>query len=191
VWDGETKLSDLIIRITGIQQKDLEEFGVTHQEGFLRLIDLMESCDAVVAHNKAFDKGFFDAWCKKLISDAQEIKELPWICTVNDVDYLDSGSSKKLTYLGADHGFLNPFSHRAVFDVLTMLVVLSNYDIEVVIEGSKQPSIVIEAQVSFQDKDKARERGFKWDPNKRKWLKPMKRAKWEAEEFPFDTRIVE
>jgi DNA polymerase-3 subunit epsilon len=187
VFNGKTVLSDLIIRITGIQQKDLEEFGIPPQEGLIRLVELVEKCDAIVAHNKSFDKGFYDYWLNTTVSDAQEIKSVPWICSMNDIDYPEECKSKKLSYLASDHGFLNPFAHRAVFDVLTMLRVVDNYDISVILESAGQPDLVIEALVSFQNKDLARAEGFRWDAVKRKWLKTMKKAKWEASRFSFDT----
>lgn len=188
VWDGQTILSDLIIRITGIQQRDLEEFGLPEREGFARLFELMDKVEVVVAHNgNIFDKRFYKSWCDKWLSDAVELKELPWIDTLHDIDYPEHCASRKLGYLGADHGFLNPFSHRAVFDVLTMMKVLDNYNIEEVVASSKEPKVLVEAIVSFQDKDLAKAKGFKWE--KQRWVKTMKVS--QTEQFPFRTRIVQ
>jgi DNA polymerase-3 subunit epsilon len=117
--------------------------------------------------------------------------EIKWIDTLSDIDYPPHCGSRKLTYLAADHGFINPFAHRAVFDVLTMMRVLDQYPITEIIETMNQPTYIIQAVVSFQDKELARERFFRWNGVKRMWLRSMKKNKWEAEEFPFDTNVID
>lgn len=184
--DGKTVVSPLITRLTGIRQEDIDEFGIPHEEGLARLLQSMNTVDAVVAHNgERFDRKFFNAWVGR---HGFGPRDLPWIDTLTDIDYPESVASKKLTYLAAEHGFLNPFAHRAVFDVLTMLRVLDQYDVNEIIESAKQPTLLIEAIVPYHKKDMAKERSFKWDG--KRWVRPMKKNRWEAEEFPFDTRIV-
>jgi len=189
VNDGVTKVSSFISSLNGIFQSDIDEFGVPYKEGFYRLNNLVEKVEVVVAHNgERFDKKFFNSWANKV--DHTEISSVPWLDTLTDIEYPACCSSRKLTYLAADHGFLNPFAHRAVFDVLTMLIVLDKYPIEETIRLMKEDTVLIEAVVSYAEKDLAREKSFKWDPAKRKWLRSMKFSKWQAEEFPFDTRQI-
>jgi len=69
-------------------------------------------------------------------------------------------TTRKLAHLAAEHGFLNPFAHRAVFDVLTMLKILSCYPIENVIISSNQPLMKLVALVAFDGRYKAKARGF-------------------------------
>src|SRR5208282_4762391 len=69
-------------------------------------------------------------------------------------------NSTRLTYMAADHAFLNPFPHRAMFDVMTMLKILDNYDIGKVMELAKSPTVTVKAIVSFDQKDLARNRGY-------------------------------
>lgn len=191
VNDGNPVISSLITKLTGITQEDVNEFGLSSQGALMRLIGHINRADAVVAHNgERFDRKFFNCWVARSCSDAAEIKDVPWIDTLSDIDYPENCASKKLTYLAAEHGFLNPFAHRAVFDVLTMMRILDNYPIDDILESMKQPTLLIEAVVSFMEKDLAKERSFKWDGAKKKWLRPMKKNKWEKEEFPFDTRII-
>ena len=54
--------------------------------------------------------------------------------------------TRSLPYLAADHGFLNPFPHRALFDVMTMIQIAGMYDINEILKyadspifGSKRP----------------------------------------------------
>jgi len=191
VNDGNPVISSLITRLTGIRQEDIVEFGLSSEEALMRLIGHINKAEAIVAHNgERFDRKFFNAWCGRACSDAAEIKDVPWIDTLSDVDYPENCASKKLTYLAVEHGFLNPFAHRAVFDVLTMMRILDHYPIDDILESMKEPTILVEAIVSFMEKDLAKERSFKWDGTRKKWLRSMKKNKWEKEEFPFDTRMV-
>ena len=83
-------------------------------------------------------------------------------------------TTRKLTHLAAEHGFLNPFPHRAVSDVLTMLKVLSHYDIAPVLESARQPSFTVKACVSYDDREKAKARGYRWDAARKIWTKIVK-----------------
>jgi DNA polymerase-3 subunit epsilon len=190
-WAGDgPQVSKETVKITGITQRDLSEFGIKAPEAYSRLLNQIRMSEAIVAHNgKAFDQLFWNAWTKKLHKDTDPTEPI-WIDTMIDLNYSEGMSSRKLTYLAADHGFLNPFAHRAVFDVFTMLRVLSNYDIQEVLFSANQPIVLVQALVSYNDRELAKERGFRWDPEKKAWLRLMKAHKVSTEKFLFQTRTI-
>ncbi|MFK8139296.1 MAG: exonuclease domain-containing protein [Bdellovibrionales bacterium] len=181
---GEQSLPKIISDLTGIFDKDLAKFGISEKQALLSTINLAEHCDYVVAHNgNSFDKKFLD---KALESHGLELS-LPWIDTMHDVPYSDGIKTRKLSYLATEHAFLNPYSHRACFDVLTMFKVLENYDINEVVELSKSPTVKVQAVVSYDDRNKAKEAGFRWDSSNRAWVKEMKEVHLQTMKLPFET----
>ncbi len=181
-----------IEQITGITYEMLKSYArETTVHCFCVLADLITSAEAIIAHNGAiFDRGFYLAETKRL---GLPPIERVWIDTAMDIKYPAHITTRKLMHLAAEHGFLNPFSHRAVFDVLTMLRVFQNYDAEAALEYAKQPMITVQSLVSFDDKDKAKERGYRWKPETKQWLKNMRTSDFEIEkqEAGFNIRIVE
>jgi DNA polymerase III subunit epsilon len=130
---------------------------------------------------------------------APTLRGLPVIDTLTDIPFASEPDSRKLKYLAGDHGFLNPFAHRAVFDVLTMLKVLSHYPIDKVLEYAKAPMITIRAVVDFNNKDKAKARRFSWEKIGDKtypkmWVKRIKEFQLEEEKkamAPFQVGVLE
>jgi fructose-1,6-bisphosphatase/sedoheptulose 1,7-bisphosphatase-like protein len=100
--------------------------------------------------------------------------DLPWIDTAKDIPYPKSITTRKLTHLAAEHGFVNQMAHRAVTDVLTMLKVLSFYEAKTVVEWSSSPTIKIKAMVTRETKELAKERGSRWDAPSVAWFKEIK-----------------
>lgn len=179
---GPRQLEEEIIELTGIEQKHLREFGVSELTALNELIELSEQCKYVVAHNgPQFDKVFLE----RAMGRYDLSMDLPWIDTLHDVPYRDDVKTRKLTYLATEHKFLNPFSHRALFDVLTMMEVVSKYDWDEVVELSKSPTVRVQAIVSYDERSKAKEAGFRWDAPNKVWIKDMKQIQLETTNFPF------
>ncbi len=181
------KIPPEIQDITGISQADVDQFGVPLLEAFSELKKLANNCSYIVAHNgNKFDRVIVEReWSKN-----PEMKvSLPWIDTMTDLPFPEEVQSRKLTYLAAEHGFLNPFQHRAVFDVLTMLKVLAHYEFNEIEELQKSPSQRIIAQVSFENKDLAKNLGFRWDPSSRTWSIELKEVQVQRMSFPFPIHV--
>src|SRR5690606_9704255 len=73
--------------------------------------DWMSRASIVIAHNAAFDRPFLE--------QRSELSGLHihWACSIRHIDWQAKGfRTKALNYLAADHGFVNSFAHRAVFD---------------------------------------------------------------------------
>lgn len=179
-----------LVELTGITDETLKRYGLAPIRALTDLNHLINQADFVVAHNGSnFDKPLYYAECERngIFPIAAH-----WLDSRMDIQYPKSISSRKLTFLAAEHGFLNPFSHRALFDCMTTFEILKRYDIEKVIELSKQPMIHAIAKVSFQDKHLAKDAGYYWDGEKKVWFKPMKESLFddEKEARPFVVEMI-
>jgi DNA polymerase-3 subunit epsilon len=196
-------LTPEIIKLTGIDQAMLDEFAVEDTaQAFVNLIGLMCKADAVVAHNAPFDKGFVEKAFELLSIDKQA--NIKWIDSSVDVPYPDTFTTRKLTYLAAEYQFINPFAHRALFDVLTMCKVLSCFDINEIERWADSPNLTLVADVKkpWNDKapegekeaDLAKEHGFRFNGTDKLWKKTVKEFQLdeerEAYKGKFPVRIV-
>jgi len=175
------ELMEEITKITGITKDLLGAWGYYPQEAFLLLTALMQKAEFVVAHNgNEFDKKFYEAECSRLDITPAATK---WLDTTLDVPYPDSIHTRKLSYLAAEYGFLNPFPHRALFDVCTMLKVMSHFDIETIIKYSEEPLVSMQADCRppWEDgglsSNKAKELYFRWVNDKKVWIRQVKQSK--------------
>jgi DNA polymerase-3 subunit epsilon len=140
-------------------------------EALQQLDPIFNKAEFVLAHNAPFDKGFVSQLYAK---NGLKMPERVWVDSSVDVPYPEHIQTRKLTHLAAEHKFVNPFAHRAVTDVLTMLQVCSQYSWSELIESAKQPNITIRAMVTFNDKEKAKSTGYRWDGENKVWLKNIK-----------------
>ena len=145
----------------------------------------------IVAHNgEGYDKPITDAECAR---HGITFPQLPWIDTRYDLPFEKEPSSRSLNHLALDQGFINPFAHRAVFDVLTMLRVMSKYDFNKIVERSKIPWVVARALVDYDNREKAKELRFSWENIGDKkypkcWVKRIKEDLLEAEQKKADEK---
>ncbi len=193
VWDEELEkkctpeVNEMMARVCGITPKMLSEFGHPAAITLDELDDLCESADYIVAHNgENYDKPLLMAELTRHDVATIYLRSLPWLDTRQDIPFAQEPDSRKLKHLALDAGFINPFAHRALFDVLTMLRVLSTYDIEQVIAYSKTPWITIRADVSYDHREKAKARRYAWEKIGEKtyskcWVKRIKEDQLEKE----------
>jgi DNA polymerase-3 subunit epsilon len=176
VWDEVTP-------IHGICQEDLDKFGVPECEAIRTVNEWVLKADAVVAHNGTmFDKLFFEAWNARNFALSPAGSPL-WIDTRLDTPEPMTGS---LVCIAAKKGFLNPFPHQALSDVLAMLRILDEYDFPKVLERARIPNILVEFVGPFESKEQAKENGFYWNGYAREkatkqWLKTIKETDFDAE----------
>lgn len=183
---GDKKLSNKIIKITGITDIDLDSFGIDEKVALTELLKLAEKCDYIVAHNgNKFDRLFID----NALNKYNLLLDKPWIDTLYDVPYSEDVTSKKLSHLAEFHGYSNEFAHRALFDVLMMLQICSCFDWQEIIELQKTPMITIVANVSYEEQDKAKSEGFYFDRNTKQWKKNIKESKFDSLSYSFEYTV--
>ena len=180
-----------ITRITGITQGMIDTYGVSPEAGLQAIYGLAQQADFLCGHNLKFDLSFLNAEAKR---QNRSLVALPGIDTRTDLprEAYTKGKSASLRYLAADHGFCYD-AHRAVNDVLATLKLLAMYDVDEVIARSKIPNVEVRAQVSYNDRLLARERGYYWKSELKQWRKPMKLDEVEREksEAPFSVVLCE
>lgn len=177
--DPERPIPPEIMKLTGITDEMIANYGRKESDAMAELHTLYQSAQFVMAHNgTTFDKLFFDVAASRLSwFDANK----SWLDTKTDIRYPEAITVRNLRHLASEHNFLNPFSHRAVFDVLTMLKIASNYDLEAMIARSQEATVYLRALVSFDDKEKAKARGYYWCGPQRIWWRAFKESDAVAE----------
>lgn len=169
---SDVKITAEITAINGITEASVEKYGIPQDEALTIVKDGIYGADAVCAHNGTnFDKQFYFHWLKRnnwLVSEhfANDL----WIDTCVDLPQ----PLGKLIYAAADRGFVNPFPHRAVTDVLTMLRILDGYDVVEVARRARIPNVTVQALVSYDNRELARVRGYHWKGETRQWLRTVK-----------------
>ena len=191
VYDGDYPSSPPeLVALTGITDDMLLKYAVSPVVMLEILNEMMEEAHYIVGHNGVeFDKVIYEQECERW--DMKHLDK-PWMDTKTDVPYPEHIKTRKLTHLAADHGFANPFSHRALFDVLTMFKVMEEYDFNEIAELSKQPNVRVIANVSYHDRELAKKRGYYWDGENKRWTKIMKeeQAAKEKSEAGFPVQVL-
>lgn len=188
-------IKDETIELNGITNDMIENYGLFTQFMFWDIAHLFKEADYVCAHNgNMFDKPLFLNELNRYIEyiDADDFLNFKkhWIDSSIDIPYPDDIKTRKLVHLAAEHGFINPFPHRAFADVLTMIKIIENYNIEEIIERSKIPNIKVTALVTFHNKELAKNAGFRWDNLNKLWTRTYKLDELEKirNTFLFDTK---
>lgn len=184
------ELSEEITKLTGLTNDILKKFGRPPGQVFDTLVAAIKQYDVkyLVAHNaENFDKPILISELSRHGHDPAPLANTPWIDTRTDLIFEKEPDSRRLKHLALDYGFINPFAHRAVFDVLTMMRVLSYQDIGKVIDYQKVPFVTVRALVSYDDRDLAKAQRYSWEKIGDKtypkmWVKRIKLDKFEAEQ---------
>lgn len=131
---------------------------------------LMSDVSLVIAHNAFFDRGFME-------SRLPIFKEKAWACTYAQVPWRSVGiGSSSLEFLAYRFGF-HYTGHRASIDCHALLEVLQS---ELPVSGIKVMKALLEKarlpeykvwalNSSFDSKDKLKERGYRWDGERKLW----------------------
>ena len=176
---SDKPVSAEITKLTGITQAAVDKFGYDSKESLQVVIDLIESADALVGQNiKRFDMNILAAWGSR---HGLTIPEKLVIDTRTDLPGVES---KTLSYMAADHGFLNLFPHSALSDVQTCLKIVSMYDIDVVAARAKEPTVILKAHVGFENNSLAKKRKYGWyndNAGTKFWWKAVKQSDVAAE----------
>ena len=185
--------------IHGITRAEFEEFGYLPQPVFsnLEMFLGLHPVQFVVAHNGAgFDRPLMDAEYRRHSIPTRRLFEVPWLDTKTDLPWKKAPDSNRLKHCALELGFINPFPHRALFDVLTMLRVLSHFNIDEVIALSKIPFATIRALVSYEDRELAKKEKFLWEKAgdityPKCWIKRIRINKLEEERAKCPFKIAQ
>lgn len=150
-----------------------------------RVMGMAEVADAVLAHNAAFDRGFVP----------MELRDAaPWICTKEDVRWpKQTKDSPSLVALALEHDLGVAVAHRALADCDLIARLLTRAhelgaDLPAMLARGLRPKATFQALVSFDDREKAKAAGFRWEPSTKRWLRTM--AVEDAAALPFTAKQV-
>ena len=151
-----------IIKITGIDNAHVKGERVDWNKVKL----LFNKASIAIAHNAVFDVGFLSK--KKELSNC----DIHWACSMRHIEWKRHGfSTRALNYLAADHGFVNPFAHRAVFDCALTLRLITPYFEELVKNSYENEYEIVANKAPYSSKDDLKLNGYFWDSSERVWKK--------------------
>ncbi len=131
------------------------------------LISMISNADAILAHNAEFDKKWIETIPRfKIISESKK-----WICTRNDVVWpIRKGCALNLIHICADLGVPIINAHRALDDCHLLVGALSKIDdIEYFLDKSGKGRLRYDADISYDQRQLAKDAGFQWDNTKKVW----------------------
>lgn len=197
---SHTEITPEIEAITGIKKSDLEKYGRSPYLVFDEFLSVLHQADYWCGHNAVeFDQYFlFEALRKYHPSPSPFISKKLLIDTLTDVPYPEHFNAYNLIYLSAMHGFINPFSHRALTDTLATGKILGFYPIDQVIENARQERVTLIARPcppwedGGKEKDRVKSYKFRWDAKNKHWFKKIFKKDILAEQssLPFETDLL-
>lgn len=131
---------------------------------------LMSDVSLVIAHNAAFDRVFIE-------ERLPFFKKKAWACSYAQVPWKTEGmGSSGLEFLAYRFGF-HYAGHRASVDCHALLEVLQSAlpasgtkVMKVLLEKARMPEFKVWAlNAPFDNKDKLKERGYRWDGERKTW----------------------
>lgn len=172
VEDPGVPLTDEIKKITGLD----DEFLQGQKIDWDAVIRYFQKASVIIAHNAAFDRSFLKRRTELAGLDNH------WACSIRHIDWEGKGfKSSALNYLAADHGFVNPFAHRAVFDCATTFRLIAPHLNELMQRSWLKEYRIWATSAPFEAKDKLKNRRYRWDTERRTWFKTVTEEKLEEE----------
>lgn len=162
VEDPGIEIVPEIVKLTGLANRHLAGQKINWET----VQSFLNRSSIVIAHNMPFDRSFLRR------RSELDLAAVHWGCSAKHIDWTVHGhKTRALNYLAADHGFVNPFAHRAIFDCATTLRIIAAH-LRELIETSYEREIKFAATgAAFETKDLLRERGYRWDQGQRVWQK--------------------
>jgi DNA polymerase-3 subunit epsilon len=157
------------------------------QAGLAHFQALLEVCDAVLAHNAAFDAQWFG--CDPLPAITK-----PWICSMDDIHWpaqRQLRASPSVRDLALAYGVPVWAAHRALTDCTYLVQVLERCsDLEDLLVAALEPRQLFRANLSYAERHRAKDAGFRWnDPVRGAWSRRL--SEREAQALPFPVQRVE
>lgn len=187
--DEEDRLpiSEEIAELTGITDQMLETYGAKGEEitrVLERLSHMLNQADYLMAHNgENYDRPMLGALFNRF---GVALPGVNWIDSSKDIEFPRMIRGRSMALLEHSHGFINPFPHRAITDVLSMLKIATKYDIPRMALLADSPTVTLVAKLNapnWRDKEevqkfntiknKVSKARFKWNPDNKTWVKKV------------------
>lgn len=180
--DPGSPISEEIEKLTGIQNADV----AGQQINWPWVNEQLVSSQIMIAHNAAFDRSFL----LKVPEIEATMQSAHWACSMQHIDWRRRGyRCRKLNHLAADHGFVNPFAHRALFDCATTLRLIAPYMQELVARSYERMFTLFAVGAAFDKKDLLKARNYRWDGQQKVWWSKLFESELAAEKEFLETDI--
>lgn len=154
----------------------------------------LQCADYLVAHNAEFDRQWFGY-------ESLPVIDKPWLCTYDDFRWEKASKpGLSLVNLALDHGIGVSSAHRALTDcqlIAALFDRVENFEglLQQAIARSQERKVYVIAQVSYDERNLAKAKGFKWNQYiQNTWVKKMREGDYgEAcsnAEFPFPVTAI-
>lgn len=177
-----------VTELTKINKPMCDKFGLVSADALARLQNYFDMAEAIGGNNIVeFDLPLYRNWCLQEKEEPIEKLAIDIKTDLPGVEY------KKLQYMMADAGKLNPFPHAALPDAWSSLVLFEGHDLEKVLERARSPRVYLKAHVTFDTNYLAKERKYGWHPQAKTWYKIVKEidVELEGKEAPFDVSRID
>jgi DNA polymerase III alpha subunit (gram-positive type) len=185
--DPMIEIPEEITKITGITNGMVEEYGKSEAAVLTQLEALIDVSDYCMAHNGTI----YDVplWRTTLKRYGKQDETTLWLDSRTDIKFPGNITTRNLRHLAVEHDFCPNFPHRAVFDVLTMFKIASRYDWDAIIARAKEPVVIVQANVTYQENQKAKDFSFRWNPQQKIWWKEQKASDFAEEKDQYKFNI--
>jgi DNA polymerase-3 subunit epsilon len=180
-------ISEEITELTGITEEMLETYGLKGEAitaALERLSEILNQADYIMAHNgEGYDRPMLGALFNRF---GVPLPGVNWIDSCKDIEFPRKIKGRSLALLEHSHGFINPFPHRAITDVLSMLKIATKYDIPRMAALADSPEITLVAKLNAPNwknkedvqkfntiKNKVSKARFRWNPDNKTWVKKV------------------
>ena len=142
-------------------------YGLKLPQALAALHALAQRADLVVAHNADFNRAFIGSNLG-----------LAWVCSMADVEWPRTASGRSLPAIALAHDVPIVTAHRALADCLIIArlferVVELGHDVRQLLERAQRPKATYQAMISYEDRELAKDAGFKWQKSTKRWVKSM------------------
>lgn len=159
-------------KINGISPAAMRSADPDEVSMFCEIVERWgDAADYVVAHNAEFDREMLERSPIDIRSQ--------WLCTCHDFTWpKQTKSGGNLVSLALAHGIGVSSAHRALTDCQLLAALFDRVGdaLPSLIEKAAMPRRWYYAAVTYDDRQLAKDAGFRWDSKLRKWLKRMSEA---------------
>jgi len=143
---------------------------------------MVGACEALVAHNVAFDRQWFGL-------GPLPVLDRPWICSMEDIHWpaeRQLRSTPSVRDLALAYGVPVWAAHRALTDCIYLAQVFERcVDLEALLQAALEPRSLYRAELPYAERHRAREAGFRWNEAvPRAWSRRLSRREAQALAFP-------
>jgi DNA polymerase-3 subunit epsilon len=155
--------------VNGISKEMLER-GANKNIYSESLVKAMKvfSARTLVAHNVEFDRKFTEPG---IATENISTPAIKWVDSI-DMPFPRAGRSRTLSHLAIDHGIIPVGAHRALQDVYILCELfktLGAAGLKQFLSDQDKPIWYVMAEVSYDNRNKAKGAGFKWNPVESCW----------------------